>query len=62
MVCHGWSIEQAVVRWELRVEVSLESQAKEFELYLEDLGAIDGFVSWGMARHILKRSLDAIMR
>lgn len=51
-----------MVRWELRVKVSLESQAKEFELYLEDLGAIDGFVSWGMARHILKRSLDAIMR
>lgn len=27
------------------MEISLESQAKEFELYLENVGAIDGLLA-----------------
>lgn len=42
VVCQSWSREWAVARWELRLEVSLESQAMEFGLYLKDLGATDG--------------------
>lgn len=41
MVRRGWSIKQGHGRGEVRLDVSLESQAKVLELNLEDMRGID---------------------
>ena len=60
---HGRSTGWTVARWESRLEVSLEPQAKAFRLSLEELGAADDLSAgeWPDPIYILERSLAVVM-